>query len=75
MATRESREKGVLIIPRRWGWAILGAGIVVSLVSLFADPLGLGGEPGFGYKQGVGVLLGLILVVVGLRRSKSHNLR
>lgn len=42
-------------------WLIL-LGILVALVSLFADVLGLGGAPDFGWKQILGLVVGLALV-------------
>jgi hypothetical protein len=47
------------------GRIVLGLGVLVALVSVLADVLGIGGEPGFGYKQGAGVLVGLALIIVG----------
>jgi hypothetical protein len=32
-------------------WTVVGLGVLLVLVSLFADPLGLGRHPGFGWKQ------------------------
>jgi hypothetical protein len=45
---------------------VLGLGALVVLVSALADVLRIGGEPGFGYKQGAGVLVGIGLIIVGL---------
>jgi hypothetical protein len=44
----------------------LGLGGLVVLVSALADVLRIGGEPGFGYDQGVGVLVGIALIIAGL---------
>ena len=61
--------------PGRAGsWVILVLGILLALVSVFADPLGVGGEPGFGWKQQTGLAVGLALTALAawqLRRSKS----
>jgi hypothetical protein len=46
--------------------AVLGLGVLVVLVSVLADVLRIGGEPGFGYKQGVGVFVGLALIIAGI---------
>jgi hypothetical protein len=43
----------------------IGLGTLLILVSLFADVLGLGREPRFGWKQGVVLVVGLALVVGG----------
>jgi hypothetical protein len=44
---------------------VLGFGVLVVLVSALADVLRIGGEPGFGYKQGIGVLVGIVLMMTG----------
>jgi hypothetical protein len=48
------------------GHLVLGLGVLVVLVSALADVFRIRGEPGFGYKQGVGVLVGIALIVAGL---------
>ena len=45
-------------------WLIL-LGILVAFASLFADALGLGGSPTFGWKQVLGLVVGLALVAYG----------
>jgi hypothetical protein len=49
---------------------IVALGIVILLLSILADALGLGQVEGFGWKQTLGVLLGIVLIAVGyyLRR-------
>ena len=47
---------------------ILAVGVLLALVSLFADVLGVGGEPGFGWKQTAGLVVGVALVAIGLWR-------
>ena len=51
---------------RVWSWLVLAVGILLALVSIFADPLGLGAEPGFGWKQTLGLLVGLAFAVLSL---------
>lgn len=41
-------------------------GILLALVSLFADVLGVGGEPGFGWKQTLGLVVGAGLVAIAI---------
>jgi len=41
-------------------------GALVVLVSALADVIRIGGEPGFGYKQGAGVLVGIAFIIAGL---------
>jgi hypothetical protein len=48
------------------GVVLLVVGILVLLVSLLADPLGIGGSPVFGRDQIVGTIAGAIVAVVGL---------
>jgi hypothetical protein len=48
------------------GWAVLGVvGVVLALVSLLADPIGIGGEPRFGWKQWLGLVAGILVALVG----------
>ncbi len=47
------------------GYVLVGLGIIVFLVSVLADTLGLGSVAGFGWKQAVGAVLGLVIAVVG----------
>lgn len=49
---------------------MLVVGVLLALVSLGADALGVGGEPGFGYKQMAGLALGVALVAFGLWRMR-----
>ncbi len=50
---------------KKLGSLLTGIGIVVLLISVFADPLGIGGYPGFGYKQIIGTILGIVIGVIG----------
>lgn len=54
-------------------WVLIGIGAIVVLIALFADPLGLGKSAGFGWKQGLGVIIGIVVILAGLylRRRKS----
>lgn len=49
---------------KKLGLIFLIIGIAVVLISGFADVLGYG-EGNFGPKQGVGVILGLIFIILG----------
>ena len=46
--------------------AMLVIGIVILVASLFADSLGIGGNPGFGLDQAVGSVVGAVVTAVGL---------
>ena len=47
------------------GIALLAVGAVLLMGSLIADPIGIGGATGFGYKQIIGAVAGVIVAVVG----------
>jgi hypothetical protein len=47
------------------GIALLAVGVVLLIGSLAADPIGIGGAAGFGYKQIIGAVVGVIAAVVG----------
>jgi hypothetical protein len=44
-------------------WLILVTGTLLGVLSLTADLLGIGAFPGFGWKQVVGTIAALVLVV------------
>ncbi len=48
------------------GYILVAAGAVVVLVSVFADSLGLGAAAGFGWRQTIGAIVGVIIAVVGV---------
>ncbi|OGP93251.1 MAG: hypothetical protein A2157_20130 [Deltaproteobacteria bacterium RBG_16_47_11] len=50
---------------KKLGSILTGIGIVLLLVSVFADPLGIGGYLGFGYKQIIGAVLGIVIGIIG----------
>jgi hypothetical protein len=43
---------------------VIGGGMFLVLISLFADPLGLGRSPAFGWRQALGV--GALVVIAGV---------
>jgi hypothetical protein len=45
---------------------VLIVGILIFLSSALADALGLGRHPGFGWIQGLGVVIGALVIAVGL---------
>ena len=51
---------------KKIGIALFGAGALILILSLAADPIGIGGSPGLGWKQILGALVGAVLTVVGL---------
>ena len=48
------------------GILALGGGLIVIVICIFADAFGLGGEPGFGWKQITGTAAGAVAAIVGL---------
>jgi hypothetical protein len=48
------------------GGVLVLAGAVLLLVSALANPLGIGDEDEFGYKQTIGVVVGGVVIVAGL---------
>ena len=55
---------------RRSALIMVVIGVILALVSLLADAIGVGGDPGFGYKQAAGLLVGVVLVAIGLWRGR-----
>ena len=49
------------------------AGVLIVLVSLLADVIGLGTGSGFGRYQVSGVVAGLLLLTVAVRRWRSSQ--
>jgi hypothetical protein len=44
---------------------IVLVGIVAVLIAALADPLGIGGQEGFGWKQGLLLAIGIVLIIAG----------
>jgi hypothetical protein len=44
-------------------WVVLVLGTALGMLSLTADLVGVGGFPGFGWKQAVGTAVALVLVL------------
>jgi asparagine N-glycosylation enzyme membrane subunit Stt3 len=54
--------------------ALLVVGVILLIGSLTADSMGIGGSPGFGYKQIIGAVAGVIGIIAGfVSRSKSKE--
>lgn len=47
------------------GFVLTVVGIIVLLLSLFADLIGIGGYPGIGIKQVVGIIIGVLIIGIG----------
>ncbi len=52
---------------------LMGIGVLLVVIAVFADPLGVGRNPGFGWLQGLGVVIGVLVILAGLylRRRKA----
>ncbi len=48
------------------GYVLVVVGVILLVVGLFADPLGLGPVPGYGWKQIPAIVIGAIAVVAGV---------
>jgi len=48
------------------GAVALIVGIAILIESLFADGIGIGGNPEFGYNQLIGSIVGAVLLAVGI---------
>jgi len=46
-------------------WTVIGVGVFVVIIAAFADPLGLGRHPGFGWMQELGVIIGALIILSG----------
>ena len=47
------------------GIILLVVGVVLLLVSVFADQIGIGSTAGFGYKQIAGSVAGIVIAIAG----------
>ena len=58
-------------------WIVLVLGTGIGIVSLTADLIGLGGYPGFGWKQALGTAVALLLLLVSsiriVRRERQRT--
>lgn len=52
---------------RTRGLVLTAGGALLALISLTADAIGLGAHPAFGWKQILGVVVGVVIAVSGLR--------
>ena len=52
---------------------LAAAGVLIVVVSLLADVIGLGSNPGFGPYQKSGVVAGLLFLAFAVRRWRSNQ--
>ena len=55
------------------GITLLAVGVILLISSLTADMIGIGSVVGFGYKQIVGSIAGVIIAVVGFVLYSRKN--
>lgn len=58
--------------------AMLSVGLLFGGITILADWLGFGGDPGFGMQQGMGAIVGLCVILAGfvyarMRRAASEE--
>lgn len=51
-------------MKRRLWQGLLLVGLGLAVLALVADPLGVGAAPGFGWRQAVGLVAGLLLAAL-----------
>ncbi|HPC83302.1 MAG TPA: hypothetical protein P5234_07965 [Thermoanaerobaculaceae bacterium] len=55
------------------GVGLLVVGILLFVASAAADTIGIGGAPGFGWKQITGVIVGIVLAALGMTRLRPAS--
>jgi hypothetical protein len=55
------------------GNTVLLFGILIVLAALFADRFGIGGSPGFGPGQVMGLIIGPMISVVGFKLGNQSD--
>ena len=60
---------------RNLGLVVVGIGVVLLFLSAAADVIGLGADTsgGFGTRQIIGTIAGVVLVVAGLAMAYAHR--
>jgi hypothetical protein len=54
-------------VTRIAAFVLMGIGAIVMIGAVFADPLGIsGGGEGFGWKQLIAAIVGLVILLIGL---------
>lgn len=61
----EEKEIDAMTRKKTVGGVLLVGGILLLILSLLADVLGIGGAPGFGYKQILGAVVGIVAAIRG----------
>jgi hypothetical protein len=55
------------------GVVLLVVGVLIFLISAAADSLGIGGSPGIGWKQMLGMGVGVVVAAAGMTNLRSRK--
>ncbi len=55
------------------GYVLLVVGILLMALSFTADRIGIGGTPGFGYRQGLGSVIGAFVAAAGFYFASGNR--
>jgi hypothetical protein len=60
-------ERELIMNLKNSGFALIIIGAGITIISLIADVIGLGGDPSvIGWKQIIGIVVGAVIIIVGL---------
>jgi hypothetical protein len=65
-SAKDAKPYQIMGAKKTTGIVLFALGAVILVLALAADPIGIGGSPGFGRRHILGALLGAVLTVVGL---------
>jgi hypothetical protein len=71
-ALSQANWKEYPMVQPQWPLVVFALGVLLALVSLFADALGVGMEPGFGWKQTLGLVVGVVAAALVYWRAGSR---
>jgi hypothetical protein len=57
-----------------FAWIVIVVGVLLVILAALADPLGLGRSPGIGWRQGLGVVIGVVVLLLGLYFRRRRTL-
>jgi hypothetical protein len=61
----QAQRRKIMGNKKTVGIALIVVGAVFIIVSLAADMLGIGAASGFGYKQIIGAIVGVVVAIIG----------
>lgn len=78
-STPRSQKEGVSMDRDLLGGIVIVVGAALVVLSVLADPIGIGSSDGFGWQQTLGVVVGALAIVIGLIvvtfRGDLHRVR